>query len=149
MPSEAHDPETGEFIPNVADGSKPVPAATNFGQILAMCEEGRLDYQLSEDLRKLVHQLRAVAITNGGKARGKVTVTLDVAVEGDHAMVVGDYAVKLPKAKRPPSIAFMTDDGRLTPNRPNQHQFFGPRSVSPASNAIVDVTATSAPLKAI
>lgn len=148
MTSNYYDPETGEELPRVADGSAPTPAASNIGQLIALCEEGQLDADIARDSRKLVHALRAVAMTQGGKARGKITITLDVEVEGEMIMLRGDYAVKEPKVKRARSAMFATEDGRITPNRPNQHQFFGLRTVE-AKATVVDAPNAAGGLKSV
>lgn len=147
MPKEYYDPETGEALPYIADGSRPTPAASNIGQLLALCEDGKLDEDISNDTRKLVHALRAVAYTNGGKAKGRLNIVVDVSIEGDMIMLQGDYTVKLPKEKRKRTVAFATEDGRITPNKPNQHAFFGVRSVPEKAQQFADVEATASPLK--
>jgi hypothetical protein len=147
MTTNMYDPETGEELPRPANGDPSTAPASNIGQLIALCEEGALDQDIARDSRKLVHALRAVAFNNGGKAKGKITITLDVEVEGELIMLRGDYVVKEPKAKRQRSAMYATEDGRITPNRPGQGTFFGHRTVAEAKPTFTTVDATATTFK--
>lgn len=113
-----------------ADGNRLVQAAGTFSQLIAFLEGGQLDLDAASELRKLVSEMRDVAITNGGKTKGQLSLVLDFALEGAAFFVTAKTKLKLPDEKRPRSITWATEDGRLSPNPPNQGQLFGVRDVS-------------------
>ena len=117
-----------------ADGNRLPPAANSFGDFIRFQEDGHLDAELSEALKQLASDMSHTAIESGGKAKGKMGLTFDFALEGRVFSIAAKYKVDVPEAKRPRSVMWSTEDGRFTPSNPQQGQLFGVREVSgPAS----------------
>ena len=117
-----------------ADGNRLPPAANSFGDFVRFQEDGQLDAELAEALRNLASDMMNNAIESGGKAKGKMVLTFDFALEGRVFAIAAKYKVDVPEAKRPRSVMWSTEDGRFTPSNPQQGQLFGVREVSgPAS----------------
>lgn len=65
-----------------ADGNRLPPAANSFGDFVRFQEDGQLDAELAEALRNLASDMMNNAIESGGKAKGKMVLTFDFALEG-------------------------------------------------------------------
>lgn len=118
-----------ENPPRAADGNRMPPAANSFGDFVRFLEDGQLDAELSEVLRKMSSDMAHTAIENGGKAKGKLTISLDFALDGRVFTIKAKHKVDVPEAKRPQSVMWSTEDGRFTPSNPQQGQLFGVREV--------------------
>ncbi|MEH3107126.1 MAG: hypothetical protein PGN09_07550 [Sphingomonas fennica] len=112
-----------------ADGRPVTPAAETFDVFVRMLEDGQLNRELSDELRKLAGEMANAAIDAGGKAKGKLTLTFDFALEGRIHTIASKYKIDLPVAKRAKSVMWSTEDGRFTPNNPHQGHLFGVREV--------------------
>jgi len=112
-----------------ADGARVMPAASTFGEFVRLLEDGQLDAELTEELRKLAGEMANAAIDSGGKSKGKLTLTFDFALEGRIFSIASKHKVDLPVPKRPKSVLWTTEDMRFTPNNPQQGQLFGVREV--------------------
>jgi hypothetical protein len=113
-----------------ADGERLPPAANSFGDFVRFLEDGQLDAELTEVLRTMASDMSNNAIESGGKAKGKLTLTLDFALEGKVFTIASKHKVDIPEPKRPKSVMWSTLDGRFTPSNPQQGQLFGVREVS-------------------
>lgn len=112
-----------------ADGNRLPPAANSFGDFIRFQEDGQLDAELAEALRKLAHDMSATAIESGGKATGKITLQVGFSLEGKIFTIASKFKVDVPEAKRPKSVMWSTEDGRFTPSNPHQGNLFGVREV--------------------
>ncbi|MFN3798367.1 MAG: hypothetical protein ACK4S5_12860, partial [Sphingobium yanoikuyae] len=83
-----------------------------------------------EKIKELSAALAEYAWTNGGKAKGKATITLDFNQDGGVTEIKGTFKVVMPEGRRPKSIMWRTEDNRFTRTQPNQQQLFGIRDVS-------------------
>lgn len=135
--SEIHDPETGELPPMkpaievAADGRRLAGAASTFSQLVAVLGEGEFDQGMANVLIEFVSDLRNLALASKTEtAKGKVSVTLDVKLEGGAFFITPSYKVSLPSLSHARALMWATDDGRFTPNAPLQGQMFGVRDVT-------------------
>jgi hypothetical protein len=115
--------------PRAADGARLPPAASTFGEFVRFLEDGNLDAELTIALRDLAGDMQNAAIESGGKSKGKLTLTLDFALEGRVFSIAAKHKVDVPAAKRPKSVLWTTEDNRFTPSNPGQGQLFGVREV--------------------
>jgi hypothetical protein len=94
-------------------------------EILGAMERG----DLAKDFAIAVHNvLGALAEAEEGKA--KVVLTLNFAAKDEFVQIKGEITEKVPAKKRKTSNFFMTGDGRLSLQHPNQVDMFngdGPR----------------------
>jgi len=105
------------------DTSIPVklePEKPSFLEMFRSLEDGVLDADLTEDMVTLVHDMRAHALATGSKPRAKITLTLEIKLDGGIFEVVPGYKVSPPKKPRSRSIFYPTKDNGLSPN--NQAQ---------------------------
>jgi hypothetical protein len=87
-------------------------------QIISMLEDGQLVCDLSNEISHVLDTLRDVAGPKS-KAKGSVTLTLNLSVEGVSAEIEAAIASKTPKVKRQRSFYFVTDEG-LSTEHPKQ-----------------------------
>lgn len=114
-----------------ADGQRLYGAAATFGQFFGFLESGQFDADAYMAFQDLGHGVKAAAIDNGGKAKGKMQISIELEVEGDAVFLRPSFKITLPDAgKRPRTISWQLPDGRFTPNKPYQEQLFGMRDVS-------------------
>lgn len=116
-----------------ADGGHVPGACNTLGEFIRSLEDGQFDADCYEAVKELSAALNEHAWSNGGKARGKVSITLDFAQEGGITEIKTSFKVTQPEAKRPKSIMWTTEDHRFTRTRPGQQQLFGIRDVSGAA----------------
>jgi len=91
-----------------------------FGQFVSSLEDGRLDASLADALRDLVADLHERAVNSGGKANGKISLSIDLKMEGGIVEAAADFSVKAPKLKRGRSIFWATPENNLTRRNPSQ-----------------------------
>lgn len=134
--TERIDPETGEIIEPAAtphklqrisdDNGVPVPrSGRDAASIIAMLEDGTFNADVAEDLRDLVAAMEAHAHNNKGVAKGKITITLDLALGNGVFVLVGGHTVKKPVAKRMGTALFAREDGALSRNPSGQYRQIG------------------------
>lgn len=117
-----------------ADGGHVPGACNTLGEFIRSLEDGQFDADAYAAIKRLSAALKSTAMTNGGKAKGKVTIALDFAQEGSVTAIKATFKVAQPEAPRPKSIMWTTDDNRLSRSRPGQNELFGIRDVSGASD---------------
>lgn len=95
--------------------------------IIGMLEGGELAAQLSTDISETLTKLKTLSETMGRKAKvkGKVTLALDFEVEAGAVTVLAGIETKVPKAPRGSSFYWVTDDGSLSTEHPQQTDMFG------------------------
>lgn len=113
-----------------ADGKTLVPAASTFGQFIAMLEDGQFDADVQCDLKELAAKMQDEAEASG-TAKGKLTVTIDFKLENAMFVIAAKHKMAFPEPKRPKSVAWTTEDNRFTPNKPYQGALFGVRDATP------------------
>jgi hypothetical protein len=97
-------------------------------QIIAMLERGDLASELTNEITRV---LAACREQSGAKqaAKGSITLTLAFSVQGPSVEIEGSISAKTPKNKRGRSIYFVTDDGELSTEHPQQLSML-PREVA-------------------
>jgi hypothetical protein len=113
-----------------ADGGQVPGACNTLGEFVTSLEDGQLSVDCYEAIKDLSARMNEHAWHNGGKAKGKVVITMDFTQEGGLAEIKSGFKVTVPEAKRPKSIMWTTEDHRFTRTRPGQQQLFGIRDVS-------------------
>ena len=92
-------------------------------QIIGMLERGDLAAALTEELSKVVEACREAAGPKT-KAKGQVTLKIEIEVEGVQITLTGDIGSKTPKAPRAGSIYFLAPDGAISTEHPQQMDMF-------------------------
>lgn len=126
------DPDQDPVAPSRAADGGHVPGACNtLGEFVRTLEDGQFDADCYEAIKSLSAKLNEAAWTSGGRAKGKVTITLDIAQEGGVTEIKSAYKVTEPADRRAKSVLWTTEDHRFTRTRPGQQQLFGIRDASP------------------
>lgn len=156
-PEEEYDEETGEVLeePNPEEDRKDDPqpgespkqeilpqgyeraadqqiiqtVAHTGGSFIDMLEDGRLSRDLHRELAKVQHALTIENDRTDKKAKGQITITIDLEKEGEMYGARAKKKVKLPEPPRPKSVMWGDGSGSFTRFPPNQTQIFGPRQV--------------------
>lgn len=92
----------------------------SFLAVFSSLEDGALDHDLTQEMVDLVHNMRAFALATGAKPKAKITLSLEVKLDGGIFEVVPSYTVKPPKKPRSRSIFYPTKENGLSVN--NQAQ---------------------------
>lgn len=100
----------------------------SFGQFIANVEDGKVHDDLTKALSKIAKHLDHYTQTNGGKAKGKLVLTLDFTANEGIYEIKADISEKLPKEPRSRTILWSTPDHNFSPANPKQMTFFGPRA---------------------
>ncbi len=92
-------------------------------QVIGMLERGDLAAALTEKLQEVIDAVRDAA---GPKttAKGSLTLRIDVAVQGVQITLEGDIASKTPKIKRAATVYFLSPDGSISTEHPQQAEMF-------------------------
>lgn len=123
--AEPFDPQTGEIIEQAADGAIVPSAARSAGQFIDLMGDGHFSRQAYQKIVDLGVQVRELAEATGKKQKGKVTITIDVASEGELFELRPEIKVTAPKEPQRMCAAWQDEDGRFTRFPPNQRQMFG------------------------
>lgn len=110
-----------------ADGSVMRTTAHTGGQFIDFMENGRFSGDVQMALRKVAADMATVHDMTGKKAKGRVTLVIDLEKEGEHMSVMGKITHKSPELPRPKSVVWQDPGGNFTRFPPNQTQMFGLR----------------------
>lgn len=113
-----------------ADGGHVPGACNTLGEFIRSLEDGQFDADCYQDVKDLSAALAEHAWRNGGKAKGKVVITLDFNQDGGITEIKSSFKVTKPEDRRPKSVMWTTEDNRFTRTQPNQGQLLGIRDVS-------------------
>lgn len=107
--------------------------------IIGMLEGGDLAAQLSTDIGETLTKLKDLGEIMGrkSKVKGKVTLALEFEVEQGAVTVTAAIETKTPKAPRGSSFYWITEDGALSTEHPQQTDMFGaPRDAGERRSSI-------------
>jgi hypothetical protein len=97
-------------------------------EILGLIERGDFAAECSEEFSDLVTDLADHAGAKG-KAKGKITIEIDVTVEGRTISLAGSYKVKKPARYKSETHFWKTDEGAIVTEDPRQQSLF-PQAVT-------------------
>ena len=103
--------------------------------IIGLLEGGDFANDLSAAITESLAKLKEMAGNRPkAKVKGKIKVALHLTVEQGTVTIETDIVPELPKKPRGSSFYWVTDDGSLSPEHPQQTDMFsGPRGVAAAS----------------
>jgi hypothetical protein len=106
--------------------------------IIGLLENGNLAPELSRELTKALIELRdMVASRPKSKVKGKVTLTLGLEVEASTVSITAGIESKLPKQPREANFYWITPEGALSTEHPQQMNMFGgPREIEAEAERI-------------
>jgi len=94
-------------------------------EVLVNLEDGDLVRELSAELQKAAAYLKEHAADRGkgGKAKGSITLKINLEVQGSSLTFESDYDVKLPKKPRASTTLFVSNKGEVMTGHPRQESF--------------------------
>lgn len=99
-------------------------------QIIGMADDGDLAAELSAEILRVNVAVKERA-GQKGKAKGSVTLVLNLEQDGGILAITGDIKTVLPKKKRGSSLYWVMPDGAISTEHPQQmNMFSGPRDVT-------------------
>lgn len=131
-------PVTLDQPTKAADGGHVPGACNTLGDFVRSLEDGQFDADAYAAVKRLDAALHAAALTNGGKAKGKLSITVEFEREGSVTTIKSAFKITQPEARRPKSVMWSTDDHRLSRSRPGHGELFGIRDVSGATPGFTD-----------
>ncbi len=112
-----------------ADGQNLPGRTKSAGDVINLLEDGNFSMDLYNQMVELGRKIEEVADLSGGKAKGKITLTLELTREDGAFKIASDYKVTEPKMPRARSIMWTDPNtGDFTRFPPNQRQLFGLKS---------------------
>lgn len=97
--------------------------ARSFTRFIDQLAYGEVQGELSEDLHDLISTLQKDASMHQSKAKGALTLKLDIEVDDRGVATVKPLiTVKKPKSRRSPATMWVTAGGNLTPQNPRQQE---------------------------
>lgn len=94
----------------------------NFAQLISVAEDGELNSDLDQEITDLVAALNDAGASRGGKAKGKITLSVELVLDGGIISMTTDYVVKKPKIPRARSAFWTTPDNKLSRRNPKQSE---------------------------
>jgi len=106
-------------------------------QILAMLDNGEFLQKFLDDHAALIIAMHEHQMNNGGKVKGKVTLTLAYTLDKQLSMSIeGEAKFDKPKAPKASATLWTTADGTLTPQNPRQPSLPGIRDITAPQHAL-------------
>lgn len=108
-----------------ADGEVVKASARSAGGLIDLLEDGSFSAELYEAMVELGQKIEEVAHASGGKAKGSMTLKIELVKEDGAFKISSDFTSKPPKMPRARSIMWTDEDGNFTRFPPGQRQMFG------------------------
>lgn len=115
----------------------PTPILRTADQILAQFDNGQFLHDFLLEHQELVIAMHTHQMAHGGKAKGKVVITLDY-ILGKQLTITAEADAKFTKPKTPKAAATLwtTAEGELTPQNPQQTTMQFIRDAAPAAQPV-------------
>lgn len=126
-PAPGADPRADEsFEMQAADGGMRYPSVVTLTDLINLLGDGTFNQSVADEIHAFSADLESIGCDEGKKVKGAITLKIEVEREQDGIYYLKpDLTFKLPKQPRGRTLAWVTPDNRLTPNRPRQGNFFG------------------------
>ena len=121
-----------------ADGNAIPGACNTLSEFVRSLEDGQFDADCYTGIRDLAEALNDHVFNQGGKAKGKVVITLEFNHDPTVTEIRSSFKVTHPAGARAKSLMWQTEDNRMTRIRPGQGQMFGIRDVSGGGQSVRD-----------
>lgn len=100
------------------------PKINTFAEALGLLEDGQLAADLTEAHGDLLAALNNAVLDGARKAKGKLVLTLDYALEGGTVEINAAIKASAPKAPRARTILWTDDHHNLSRTNPRQRDMF-------------------------
>lgn len=88
--------------------------------ILENLSDGEVHHDFTEGVREAVARMHDVRRESGGKPRARITLQIDMTLDGDSIDVIGEVKLTLPKVKKKRTVFYATPSNLLTRRNPRQ-----------------------------
>jgi hypothetical protein len=106
-------------------------------QILARPDNGDFLEDFLTQHSDMLIKMQEFQMNNGGKVKGKFTITVDYTLDKQLTMQVqAEAKFTLPKKPKATAALWTTADGKLTPQNPRQPSLPGIRDVTPTTQPV-------------
>jgi len=108
-----------------------MPVIRDAKTLIGYLDRGELVQDTMTKLTEMLVVLKEFSDTSGPKAKfkGKVTLEIEAEVQNGMVTIIGAIATKVPKKPRGTTTFWLTDEGELSTEHPNQHDMFKPKDV--------------------
>ena len=108
-----------------------MPVIRDAKTLIGYLDRGELVEDTMSALTEALVVLKQYSDASGPKAKfkGKVTLEIEAEVQNGMVTIVGTVGVKVPKKPRGTTTFWLTDEGQLSTEHPNQHDMFKPKDV--------------------
>lgn len=97
--------------------------AKSFALTLAALDSGAFNDQLSREVQDLIGDMSNHAMTTGGHAKGKVSISMEISLDKGVFTISADKKISAPKEPKSNSIFWADKDNNLTEENPKQRRF--------------------------
>lgn len=116
-----------------ANGDRLPQVAATAGNFIDMLEDGQFSADIHNQLREITTAMDDIAQFNGGKSKGKLTITIDITKEDSVFKLAASYKAAKPELPRPKSVLWTDERNNFTRFPPGQNQLFGLQPARKAS----------------
>jgi hypothetical protein len=95
----------------------------SFAEIISQVSHGAINDEATNELKALVAEMMRCARDVGGKPKGKIVVTLSLALEKGIFDVYGSVKAQMPAKVQPRAILYAAKNGLLSENDQRQYAF--------------------------
>ena len=92
-------------------------------QIVGLIDDGDLSREFTEEFQKVNAAVKEAAGPKG-KAKGSITLKIEISAEGGIVVFAGEVVSKAPKKKRGSSMYWVLEDGTISTEHPQQMNMF-------------------------
>lgn len=106
-------------------------------RLIGALEDGELNSELADEFRDLIAKMENAAAETSGKVKikGKITITIDLALQGGAYEVSGATKIAAPKRTPRRTVLYATEGNTLSRTHPKQDDMFLKRVDSPPEAA--------------
>lgn len=108
-----------------------MPVIRDANTLIGFLDRGEIVREFSKELAETLVMLKELSQLSGPKAKikGKVALTISLEVQNGMVTIVGDIKTKTPEPLRGSTVFWVTEDGELSTEHPNQNDMFKPKDV--------------------
>lgn len=116
-----------------ANGDRLPQIAATAGNFIDMLEDGQFSADIHNQIKDVCAAMEDIAQFNGGKSKGKLTITIDLTKEDSVFKIASSFKATKPEMPRPKSVLWTTERNEFSRFPPGQNQLFGLRPATKAS----------------
>lgn len=96
----------------------------NFSMFLQNLEDGELHHELTRDIENIIETLSNHVLDHGGKPKAKISLGIEVTLDGGELRILPTKTLKLPTAPRRTTTMWANKRNQATLANPKQQRMF-------------------------